>query len=227
MSNSNLNKHLQAKQDNLTQLEQSIKDIQLQLATINQELRVQQQLAKAQESIAKEFKTVKASLTKLLKDSCSCYEPEALDDMLLDLSEIVESVKADYASYQVSDRFLNSETSYIEDTVETTDTETAGTSLTDIPLLASPLPPRDDDKTILTNTHILSLIDFLFLGIDELQRVQSVLGIPGKFRKIETLAMALSQASLTSAKFYSIVELMGIGKNKTLSINGSNGNSGG
>jgi hypothetical protein len=227
MSNSNLNKHLQAKQDRLNNLEETLKAIQLQLTNLNQELRVEQQLAKAQESIAKEFKTVKASLTKLLKDSCSCYEPEALDDMLLDISEIVESVKSEYQEYQLSDRFLNSETSDIEDTVETTDTETAGTSLTNIPLLASPIPPRDDDKTILTTTHILSLIDFLFLGIDELQRIQSALGIPGKFRKIETLAMALSQASLTSAKFYSIVELMGIG-NKTLSLNGnSNSNSGG
>ena len=56
MSNSNLDKHLSAKQDKLSSLDQAIKDIQLQLTAITQELRVEQQLAKAQESVAKEFK---------------------------------------------------------------------------------------------------------------------------------------------------------------------------
>jgi hypothetical protein len=216
---SNLNKHLQAKQDRLSNLEQTLRDIQAQLTALNQELRVEQQLAKAQETIAKEFTGIKASLTKLVKDACSCYEPEALDDMLLDLSEIVESVKSEYASYQLSDRFLNQATSEIEDN-EVNPPESAGTSLNDIPMLASPLPPRDDTQTILTSTHILTLVNEMFLGIDEVQRIQSALGIPGRFRKLETLAIALAEANLTAAKFHSIVELLNLG-GTSLSLNGS------
>ena len=224
---SNLDKHLNAKQDKLSNLEQAIKDIQLQLASINQELRVQQQLAKAQESVAKEFTGIKASLTKLLKDSCSCYEPEALDDMLLDLSEIVETVKSEYSSYQQSDRFLNQATSEIEDNEVTPPGPggMGGTSLSDIPLIASPLPDKDDDQTILTSAHILTLINEMFLGIDEVQRIQSALGIPGKFRKLDNLAIALSKANLTAAKFHSIIQLLGLGgtslSGTSLSLNGS------
>ena len=220
MSNSNLDRHLNAKQDKLSNLEQAIKDIQTQLTAITQQLRIEQQLAKAQETIAKEFKTVKASLTKLLKDSCSCYEPDALDDMLADLTEIVETVKSEYESYQQSDRFLNSETSLMEDME---DTKTAGTSLSELPLLASPVPPREDNETILSPSHILSIIDSMFLGINELQRIQGALGISGRYRKLETLAIALSQANLTSSKFYSIVDLLGLGKKNSLSLNGNSG----
>jgi len=220
MSNSNLDRHLNAKQDKLSNLEQAIKDIQTQLTAINQELRIEQQLAKAQETIAKEFKTNKASLTKLFKDSCSCYQIDALDDMLADISEIVETVKSEYASYQQSDRFLNSETSLMEDME---DAETAGTSLSEIPLLASPVPPREDNETILSPSHILSIIDSMFLGINELQRIQGALGISGRYRKLETLAIALSQANLTSSKFYSIVDLLGLGKKNSLSLNGNSG----
>ena len=227
---SNLDKHLNAKQDKLSSLEQAIKDIQLQLASINQELRVQQQLAKAQETIAKEFGMVKASLTKLVKDACSCYEPEALDDMLLDLSEIVETVKSEYSSYQQSDRFLNQATSEIEDNEVNQVTPPGpggmgGTSLSDIPLIASPLPDKSDDQTILTSAHILTLINEMFLGIDEVQRIQSALGIPGKFRKLDNLAIALSKANLTAAKFHSIIQLLGLGgtslSGTSLSLNGS------
>jgi hypothetical protein len=221
MSNSNLDKHLTAKQAKLASLDQAIKDIQLQLTAINQQLRVEQQLAKAQETIAKEFKTVKASLTKLLRDSCSCYDIDALDDFLLDLTEVVETVKSEYTSYQVSDRFLNAETSLMED-AETAD-ETAGTSLSEIPLLASPVPPREDNETILSPSHILSIIDSMFLGINELQRIQGALGISGRYRKLETLAIALSQANLTAAKFYSIVDLLGLGNKNSLSLNGNSG----
>lgn len=221
MSNSNIDRHLNAKQDKLASLDQAIKDIQLQLTAINQQLRVEQQLAKAQESVAKEFKTIKGSLGKLLKDSCSCYDIDALDDFLLDLTEIVETVKSEYESYQQSDRFLNSETSYIED-AETAD-ETAGTSLSEIPLLASPVPPRDDNETILTSSHILILVNEMFLGIDDCQRIQGALGISGRYRKLETLAIALSQANLTSTKFHSIIDLLGIGKKNSLSLNGNSG----
>lgn len=229
-SNSNLNKHLEAKQDRLANLEETLKAIQLQLTALNQEWRVEQQLAKAQETIAKEFGTVKASLTKLLKDACSCYEPEALDDMLLDLGEIVESVKSEYQDYQLSDRFLNQATSEVEDN-EVNEVNSpgpggnggnGGTSLTDMPLLASPLPARDDDQTILTPSHILTLVNSMGLDLSEVQRIQNALGIAGRFRKIENLAIALSQANLTSAKFHSIIQLLNLGVGGTsLSLNGS------
>jgi len=223
---SNLDKHLQAKQDKLTHLEETLKAIQLQLTNLNQELRVEQQLAKAQETIAKEFGAIKANLTKLVKDACSCYEPEALDDMLADISEIVEAVKAEYQDYQQSDRFLNQATSEIEDN-EVSQVNPPGpgsTSLSDMPLLASPLPTKDDDKTILTSAHILTLVDEMFLGIDELQRMQNALGIAGRFKTIKTLAIALSQANLTAAKFHKLVELLGLGGSSlggnNLSLNG-------
>ena len=128
--------------------------------------------------------------------------------MLLDLGEIVEQVKSEYGTYQQSDRFLNQATSEVEDAEDNSD---SGQAANDIPLLSSPLPPRDDDKTILTSSHILSLIDTLFLGIDELQRMQSALGIPGRFRTIKTLAIALASSNITSAKFHSICDLLGLG----------------
>ena len=71
---SNLDRHIQAKQNKLDSLEQTLKDIQLQLANLSQELRVEQQLAKAQETIKKEFAGVKSQVAKLVKDACSCFD---------------------------------------------------------------------------------------------------------------------------------------------------------
>ena len=115
---SNLDKHLVNKEQELSTLELSIRQLQEQLNQINQEIRVEKQLAQAQKSIEKEFNGVKEKLFKLFKDACECFSVDALDDMGNDLLEIVEQVKSEYESYAVSDRFLNAETAAIEDEEE-------------------------------------------------------------------------------------------------------------
>lgn len=217
---SNLNRHIQAKQDKLTQLESTLQAIQAQLAALSQELRVEQQLSKAQESLAKEFNTVKGQVAKIVKDACSCYEPEALDDMLLDITEIIQTVKDEYESYSQSDRFLDAEVATIEDS-EISDTEvTSHPSANEMPLLAMATPDRNNDTDIITGANILLYSRELGLDFDDLQRIQMSLGIPGKFRKIDNIAVAIAKANLTATRFYSIAELIIKPQNQIAMTNG-------
>ena len=205
---SNLNRHIQAKQDKLNQLESTLQTIQAQLAALAQELRVEQQLAKAQESIAKEFFAVKGQVAKIVKDACSCYEPEALDDMLLDITEVIQAVKDEYESYSQSDRFLDAEVATIEDS-EISDTAEVTTHPSDeMPLLAMPTPDKDNNTEIISGANILVYSRELGLDLEALQRIQASLGIPGKYRKIENISTAISKASLTAVRFHSIAELI-------------------
>jgi hypothetical protein len=213
---SNINKHLQQKAEKLSSLEIAIKQIQEQLNSITQELRVESQLAKAQQQISSEWNTEKNKVKKLLKDSCSCFDVTALDDFAQDILEVVEEVKANYDDYQMSDRFLNADTSAIED-------EEMETTPTTQPLvMAGSLPQDNDDQTQLSSYQVLQYINRDELDADDLAKLQAILNIPGRIKKPENVAAAISKTLITRAKLFGIVQLIKATKVSNSLSNGHN-----
>jgi DNA repair exonuclease SbcCD ATPase subunit len=198
---SNIEKHLQQKAEKLSTLESAIKQIQEQLNSITQELRVEAQLAKAQQQISGEWNTEKSKVKKLLRDACSCFDVTALDDFAQDVLEIVEEVKTDYQDYAQSDRFLNAETSAIED--DETDIQPSSQ-----PLIMGVLPNDNDDTTQLTSYQLLQYFNKDELDADDLAKLQSILNIPGRIKKPENVAAAIAKTTITRFKLYNIVQLI-------------------
>lgn len=94
----------------------AISQLQEQLKTLTGEVRVLNQQHKAQENLTKEWKKTCNQVKALFKDACSVYgDPDALDDMIEDLQDSVNDIKANFDDYQNSDRYLNQDTAEIED----------------------------------------------------------------------------------------------------------------
>jgi len=212
---SNINKHLQQKEEKLSNLETAIKQIQEQLNSITQELRVESQLAKAQQQISSEWSSEKGKVKKLLKDACSCFEITSLDDFAQDVLEIVEEIKGDYHDYAQSDRFLNSETSAIED-------EEIEVIPNNQPLIVGALPQDNDDQTELSSYQILQYFNRDELDVDDLTKLQTILDIPGRIKKPENIATAISKTLITRAKLFGIVQLIKSTKISKYFSNGHN-----
>jgi hypothetical protein len=212
---SNINKHIQQKEEKLSNLEATLKQIQEQLNSINQELRVESQLAKAQQQISSEWNTEKGKVKKLLKDACSCFEVTALDDFAQDVLEIVMEVKGDYQDYSQSDRFLNSETSAIED-------EEVDVIPSNQPLIVGALPQDDDDQNQLSSYQVLQYLNKDELDADDLAKLQAILNIPGRIKKPENVAAAISKTLITRAKLFGIVQLIKATKVSHVPPNGHN-----
>lgn len=212
---SNIEKHLQQKADKLTSLETAIAQIQEQLNSITQELRVESQLAKAQQQISSEWSTEKNRVKKLLKDSCSCFDITALDDFAQDVLEIVEEVKADYQNYAQSDRFLNAETSALED-------DEPDVQPSNQPLIMGALPQNNDDQIELSSYQILQYFNRDELDADDLAKLQAILNIQGRIKKPENIAAAISKTLITRAKLYGIVQLIKATKVNNNPSNGHN-----
>jgi hypothetical protein len=212
---SNINKHLQQKEEKLSNLETAIKQIQEQLNSITQELRVESQLAKAQQQISSEWSSEKGKVKKLLKDACSCFDITSLDDFAQDVLEIVEEVKGDYQDYAQSDRFLNSETSAIED-------EEPAVIPNNQPLIVGALPQDDDDQNQLSSYQVLQYFNKDELDADDLAKLQAILNIPGRIKKPENIATAISKTLITRAKLFGIVQLIKSTKISNSPLNGHN-----
>lgn len=214
-SNSNLTKHLDAKQSKLTQLEQGLSQLQQQLNELQQQLRVENQLQKAQQSIANEFENQKKAFRKLLKDSCSCFEIEALKDFVEDLKSIQEEVESNYEELQFSDRFLNSEQAEVEDLEE----EKIDTNIDSL-ILSFSVPNENDDVTILDVNHLSYLLSEL--DSEQLARIQGLLGLSTRIKLKTKIYQQISELNLTRVKLNAIVELVSSFPSNGLALIGSN-----
>lgn len=195
---SNLDKHLQAKSNRLNDLETTLRQIQEQLNLVQQELRVEAQLQKAQQTIKTEFETQKKAFKKLLKDACSCFDQEALDDFVSDLNEIATEVRDEYETHSVSDRFLNIEQAQAEDELEAL----AAPMLVE----SGDLPPDGDDSIPLTSHHVEQLLDNL--ESNDLTRLQSILGLNTRLRAQKKIYQQIATLGITRAKLDSVLSLV-------------------
>jgi len=178
--NSNIQKHLDQKQNQLTQLEETLKNIQEQLNLVQQQIRVESQIQKAQTTIFNEFKAHKQAIGKLLKDACSCFDVEAIDDFVEDIKQIAEDVKEEYDKHAQSDRFLAGSDDLEPDL--------------DIPTLPEILAPTDEITTYLESVPEASL---------------EVLKQMFKLTRIKTLSrivLALKQKGLTVDNLRAIID---------------------
>lgn len=86
--------------------EQMLLDIQEQLNSLSQEIRVNQQLHKGQQTFEKEIISWLKQGEKLMKDSASLYPKEALENIVSDVKEVAAKVAEDYENLASSSRFL-------------------------------------------------------------------------------------------------------------------------
>lgn len=104
-----LNQYSQAMSETLTRQEQALLDIQEQLNQLTQEIRVNQQVHKGQQTFEKELTGWLKQGEKLMKDSASLYPAEALQDLVADVAEMAEKVANNYEDLAQSSRFLSGE----------------------------------------------------------------------------------------------------------------------
>lgn len=201
-----LEKHQRAKQQNLDSLNTALTQIQQQLLDLQQEIRIQGQLAKAQESLAKEFDKAKEGFKRLLRDSCACFDKSALDDMLEDLTTIVEETKADYDRFSESDRFVNMDTANEQD--ETPQLQSAGFHiLADAsPSISKDIPSEDDDTIPLSEKNIETV---LIVQPDEvLTKLKPIFGIDGRTKSIDKIASAIAIQKITHYRLRELISLL-------------------
>lgn len=215
-SNSNLNKHLEAKQNRLSELENGLNSLQQQVNELQQQLRVENQLQKAQQSVFKEFHAQKQAFKKLLKDACSCFDIDALKDFVEDLKSIQEDVEANYENLQNSDRFLNSEQAEAEDFEEKSDLQLKNFLLVSP---AIPLPNETDDLTTLNVNHVEQLLTDL--SPEQLSRIQRLLNLNAKIKVKSKIYQQIAELNLTRVKLSAILSLLSVNSPSLFTLNGN------
>lgn len=190
--NNNTDDQIKALNEQFLQLQQTLADMQTQMRLLNQQ-------HKAQETFTKEWvNTIKKSVIKAFKDSCSVYgTPEVIDDLVQELTQEAELVKQDFESYAESDRYLNQVTAEIEDEQEPEVIEP-------IAVLTATMPDEEDSETILVSEQIERIIEPLDDEI--LNQLKKTFDLSAKISKLSTIANALSKKSLTHYRLKKIID---------------------
>lgn len=190
--NNNTDDQIKALNEQFTQMQQALADMQTQMRLLNQQ-------HKAQETFTKEWEnSVKKSLIKALKDSCSVYgTPDVIDELLEELKQEGEEIKKDFETYAESDRYLNQVTAEIEDEEEPEVIEPLAS-------LESSMPDEDDNVTILSSYQVERIIEPL--ESDILNQVKSLFEISGRITKTSTVASALAKRNVTYYQLNKIIE---------------------
>lgn len=190
--NNNTDDQIKALNEQFIQMQQALADMQTQMRLLNQQ-------HKAQETFTKEWEnSVKKSLIKALKDSCSVYgTPDVIDELLEELKQEGEEIKKDFETYAESDRYLNQVTAEIED-------EEEPEVIKPLASLESSMPDEDDNVTILLSSQVERIIEPL--EDDILNQVKSLFEISGRITKTSTVASALAKRNVTYYQLHKIIE---------------------
>ncbi len=143
---------------------------------------------------------------------CGIYPAEVLDDLADEIAGMAEEVKENYEEYAQSGRFLNgAEDEEIEENQNLT-------SADDYTLIASALPPENDDETILTQPQVETIIR----NQDDktLTFLKQQLGISGRVKQLSTLSLKMAEKRLTRKRIEDIIRASEL-LSKPLSLNGS------
>ena len=102
---------VQDQNQNIEALNAEIKRLQAELAEAEQQLRVQSQRHEAQTTLMDEWKEMLLAIDSKAKDIANAFgTPDAVQDMLTDVAEIVADVTDNFEEHAMSDRYLNKET---------------------------------------------------------------------------------------------------------------------
>ena len=193
-----LNKYIENHNQEIEETQEQISEIQKQLRDLEQQLRVKQQLHQAQKTAEVEVSKSLNHLKKLFKDLCSIYPPSALDDLAEEIADMAEEVKENYEEYAQSGRFLNgAEDEELEDNQNLT-------SADNYTLIASALPPLNDDETILTQSQVETIIRNK--NDKTLTFLKQQLGISGRVKQLSTLSRKMAEQLLTRKRIEDIIK---------------------
>ena len=194
------NFHQQQQEANLA-LGQQIEALAQQLKDLQQMFRVQENLAKSQQTFNHQFEKQIKGLISLLKDACSLYPVEALDNLKSELNEIFDEVKEDYENLSKSDRFLNATDDEIEDNIIQLKADAPE-------LLAieenKELPPEDDDRQLLTPEQVEKVIEALPSKV--INQIKSTLNIHGKIKDLGKISEQIAKIPVTHKKLLSFIK---------------------
>jgi hypothetical protein len=190
--NNNTASQIEAVNTQLIQMQQMI-------AQMQSEMRVLSQQHKAQETLAKEWDTTQKTIVKQFKDACSVYgSPEAIDDMIADITTAGEEVKANFDDHAQSDRFLNQETAQVED-----EHLEVASNVIALPVAIETLPDEADDTTILSSKQVEQI--FETLSDETVKQLQVMFNVSMKLSKRTSIAQAIAKANIT---FYKLSRLI-------------------
>lgn len=190
--NNNTDDQIKQLNEQFIQLQQTLADMQTQMRLLNQQ-------HKAQETFTKEWvNTIKKGVIKAFKDSCSVYgTPDVIDDLVQEITQEAEQIKADFENYAESDRYLNQVTAEIED-------EQEAEVIEPIAVLTATMPDENDNETILLSEQIERIIEPLEEKI--LNQLKKTFDVSNKISKISTISTALSKKSLTHYRLRKIID---------------------
>ncbi len=215
---SSLQKFIDNQAQAIEQSSLAIADLQQQLNELNSQLRVQQQIGQAQKTANKEVEDWLKQGKKLMKDLCSVFPAEALEDLATEVTEMSQEVQDNYQEYQQSGRFLNGGEE---------DEEVTETSAKELPMLVENLPDIDDDTQVLFATQIEQIIQGKPSEIIEFVRQQ--FNVSGRIKKMSALTRKLAENGLTRKRLEQILtaaELTtGVTGMRMLATTNSNGTS--
>ncbi len=218
---SSLQKFIDNQAQTVEQSLEAIADLQQQLNELQGQVRVQQQIGQAQKTANKEVEDWLKQGKKLMKDLCSVFPVEALEDLAEEVVEMSQEVQDNYSEYQQSGRFLNGE----EDEDEVTETD--GKDMKDIPMLVENLPDVEDDEQVLFASQIEAVIQGKSSEIIEFIRQQ--FNISGRIKKMSALTRKLAENELTRKRLEQILTAAELttgvtGATKMLMTSNGNGN---
>ncbi len=221
---SSLNQFIQEQEQNVNQLNQTLLNLQQQLNDLQTQIRVQEQVHQAQKTANKEVEDWLKQGKKLMRDLCSVFPTEALEDLAQEVVEMSQEVQDNYTEYQQSGRFLNGEEE--EDEV----TETDGKDMKDIPMLVENLPDVDDDEQVLFDSQIEAIISNKPTEIIEFIRQQ--FNVSGRIKRMSALTRKLAESKLTRKRLEQILTAAELttgvtGATKMLMTSNGNGNNNG
>ena len=194
---SSLQKFIDDQAQAVEQSLEAIADLQKQLNELNSQLRVQQQIGQAQKTANKEVEDWVKQGKKLMKDLCSIFPSEALQELAEEVVEMSQEVQDNYEEYQQSGRFLNGE----EDEDEVTQTNEK--DMKQIPMLVENLPHVDDDEQVLFDSQIEQIIQGKPPEIIEFIRQQ--FNVSGRIKKMSALTRKLAENQLTRKRLEQIL----------------------
>lgn len=192
----NLNQYINSQQENISQALAAISALQKQLTDLQQEVRVQEQVLKAQQTANREVEQWLKQGKKLLADLCGVFPPEALQDIAKEVESMAAEVSEKYEEHARSGRFLKPE----PEEPATLQIKSQPVDAVSLPMLFSveigdELPPPDDDSVILSERQI----ELILSPLDE--QLISVLkgqwGISGKLKNISGIAAKLNEYKFT------------------------------
>ncbi len=191
---SSLQKFIDNQAQAVEQSLEAIADLQQQLNELNSQLRVQQQIGQAQKTANKEVEDWLKQGKKLMKDLCSVFPVEALEDLAEEVVEMSQEVQANYSEYQQSGRFLNG----AEQKEQGTETNAK-----DLPILVENLPDVEDDEQVLFASQIEAIISNKPTEIIEFIRQQ--FNVSGRIKKMSALTRKLAENGLTRKRLEQIL----------------------